>query len=440
VGRIAFWGDGIWAIEADGANEIQLTGFGHEPAWSPDGSRITFVRYSPEESERGLWVIDADGFNERRLTEGDDGMATWSPDGSKIAFPRRLGGIYVAEADGSNQTRLAVDGWWPAWSPDGSRIAFLRGSSIYVINTDGSDETLVAPTTSVFGPPAWSPDGSRLAYSIWGVADEEPGVYVVDADGSNRMRLTNGGRVPSWSPDGSRIVSGELYLVAADGSNATQLQPDIPPGGDSQMAVWSPDGSRIAYKCDPEPKYHGMLCVMNADGSDSRVLTENIFYLGTFAWQPKTAASAPLTGATPTPQATETAAQLPRTRPRVTYTGDLMDYVERTQSVPPSPHALEVKQAILEAAGIPEGGAGEITTQQDFEIGYVGGPDVFMVEIRSSDLEGAKMAAEQWLVDQGFTPQDFCGGIALNFYVGVQVRDESGPGTIFFDPVPTACE
>jgi len=48
---------------------------------------------------------------------------TWSPDGSKIAFVRK-DGIYVMNADGSGQRRLTDAGGGPAWSPDGSKIAF----------------------------------------------------------------------------------------------------------------------------------------------------------------------------------------------------------------------------------------------------------------------------------------------------------------------------
>ena len=59
--------------------------------------------------------------------------------------------------------------------------------------------------------------------------------------------------------------------------------------------------------------------------------------------------------AAPIPQATKTVPRLPGTRPRVTYTRDPAEYLEKTQSVAPSPHALQAKQAILQAAGTTEG-------------------------------------------------------------------------------------
>jgi Tol biopolymer transport system component len=57
----------------------------------------------------------------------DDRAPAWSPDGTKIAFVRR-GDIFVMDADGSNPTNLtysqSMDNQGPAWSPDGTRIAF----------------------------------------------------------------------------------------------------------------------------------------------------------------------------------------------------------------------------------------------------------------------------------------------------------------------------
>ncbi|MDA1349887.1 MAG: hypothetical protein O3A47_13645 [Chloroflexi bacterium] len=115
--------------------------------------------------------MDADGRRVSRLTDNAyiDEYPAWSPDGSKIAFASlRDGsrGIYVMNADGTNQTRLTsdLDQWtdlWPTWSPDGSRIAFWsrRGSDgdIHVVNTDGSGEIRITDTIGVNEEPAWSP-------------------------------------------------------------------------------------------------------------------------------------------------------------------------------------------------------------------------------------------------------------------------------------------
>jgi len=113
----------VYVMNADGSGAVQL-GDGSSPAWSPDGTHIAFVRGREVGMGGGtsdIYVMDADGSQEGRLTEGEfmagDSFPAWSPDGTRIAFVRGSA-IYVMNADGSNQTRLAEG---PAllvvWSP-----------------------------------------------------------------------------------------------------------------------------------------------------------------------------------------------------------------------------------------------------------------------------------------------------------------------------------
>jgi Tol biopolymer transport system component len=76
-------------MNADGSGQTQLTfdlvPKDQLPDWSPDGSRIAFVKQTlPTGGD--IWVMNAEGSNAHALTSGADKLGTaWSPDGSEIA-------------------------------------------------------------------------------------------------------------------------------------------------------------------------------------------------------------------------------------------------------------------------------------------------------------------------------------------------------------------
>jgi DNA-binding CsgD family transcriptional regulator len=248
-GNIAFWSDtnggDIQVMAHDGSGRASITS-GPEtdgsPAWSPDGTRITFSRISMGYSH-DIFVANADGSGVTNLTNkpGTYYNPAWSPDGSRIALSKDYG-LWVMNADGSAATMI-VGGpdfyvYWPSWSPDSSKIAFYgihasQGAEIFTVNDDGTQLTNL--TNDLLGDitPAWSPDGTRIAFSSPRAGRYE--IWVMNADGSNQIQITHSDEgyhtwSPAWSPDGGTIafvrsdgLNRDIYSIAVDGTNEVNL-------------------------------------------------------------------------------------------------------------------------------------------------------------------------------------------------------------------------
>jgi len=257
----------ICFIRVDGANLNCLDIKGNEPDWSPDGNRLIF--HSIRDENSGLYVTNADGTNIIRLTYNSDveldRHPNWSPDGKHIVFTSIDGFIYVMNTDGTNTTRLTgVLCNFPAWSPDGKRIA-VSGTNAFFIN-----------------------DSSSCNIS---------GIYLMDADGSNKTLLTKlaSGNVRdiAWSPDGKHIAFTsnldapptadsfyyDIYLMNSDGTNIIRLTQDGQGGYD---LTWSPDGRHIAFSNYNREENKMLIYIMNVDGLNIIKLTEGL----SPAWQP----------------------------------------------------------------------------------------------------------------------------------------------------------
>ena len=245
------------------------------------GSRIAFVHamYDPTGGEP---PTDPTIFSV--ASRGGDPTALAAVPGNVLPFVPLTGG----PGDLRNQHLV---GPAVSWSPDGTRIAFRLFNDepgIYVMDADGRnlsrlvdlpvDAYLMMSFSEALD---WSPDGTRIAYTLLATS----AIYVVNADGRPPEPIDLGiqaHRSVAWSPDGSKLAftrlidmySTDLYVVNADGTGEVRL---FGAGltGHVDAIAWSPDGTQLAFEWQGNPATGNWnLYAINADGSGHRDLGE----------------------------------------------------------------------------------------------------------------------------------------------------------------------
>lgn len=299
------------------------------PCPSPDGAKVvvTVSTLDPESSEMRtrLWLVDAKGGGEPRALTSTDASASqpaWSPSGDRLAFVRKPGGekkdsgpdhpdapqLYVLPLAGGEPERLTdlplgvAD---PRWFPDGQRIAFL--SQVY----------RDAPTLEKTAERKKERENAKVKAHVtedrfyrfwdhWLTEEKFHHLFVLDVGTRDlhdltpkmfrHMGLMDASDSFDIAPDGSEIAFGAMrsnppYRELISGAFLV----DVPPRGkkarprqprllapahaeDSMRPVYSPDGRFVVYGIQRDLDFYAdkvRLVAYVRDSGEHVVLTED---------------------------------------------------------------------------------------------------------------------------------------------------------------------
>lgn len=286
--NIAYFND-VYRVAVDGGTPMQVLHEDYvnefEPAPSPDGTSVAFVRNGfvqwwrrghshMDQSEIVVAHPGTPRFDTITTGDAKDQWPMWSPDARTLYYVSDRSGsdeLWAHSADGRSRQLTSLHGGrvlWPTVSRDGRTIAFERDMKIWTYDVDGGAvrELPIVPRgvndvavsrhatlAAGFGALSLSPDGKKIAFVARGR------VFAASAtEGGSAQPVTQRDDAafdePIWSPNSRRIA----YVVdrGLEQAIATYDFPDgpertiTPAGHHDDYPQWSPDGKYLAFVRD----------------------------------------------------------------------------------------------------------------------------------------------------------------------------------------------
>ena len=271
---------------------LQLVADAFLPAYSPDGSRLAFVRIAGETYH--LWTIKAAGGEEKQLTTG--------------------GGIPSIEFTVLPYNRTQTADF--SWSPDSGEIAYVAAElprNIWSVDANDASRNIQltdnANASLFFSCPLWSADGKRIAYtSKTNKTDADGkryfGAWIVDLEtkAAKKVEQTeNFQRLLGFSASGKELLLAEIKSKNPTGSptEVAITEINIETGGQRQIARLneayfynirlSDDKKMLAYASHQNGKDNIWVMRLAAGGGAARKITANNdarLYFSALVWSP----------------------------------------------------------------------------------------------------------------------------------------------------------
>ena len=212
---------GAFLLDLRTGKRTPLSQLNNAPSFSPDGRHLVAANYAADRALKTEIVeLDRASGAARTYASGPSGewLASYSRDGRWILFnSTRSGGsdLYRVKRSGGRVEQLSRDPNYEAHAQElpGGKLLFHRQ-----VAGDNYDIALLDPATGrsvAIGAteleeayPAMSPDGRWIAFSAVAAAGEQPNLYVMRRDGTNRRRLTRGAAkdaYAAWAPNGRAL-------------------------------------------------------------------------------------------------------------------------------------------------------------------------------------------------------------------------------------------
>jgi Tol biopolymer transport system component len=287
----------------EGEEALQLTrgeANDYHPAWSPDGTRIAFLRETDDGAE--VRTIPVLGGTDRVLTTTRRAPAglDWSPDGQWIAFsdqasPDDPPSIFMVSTESGGRRKLtsppaekaSLGDIQPIFSPDGKTVAFIRErrggggvGSLFVKSVDSGPARAIHSPDFFVWDVDWTRDGRSLVFST-GKTFATSYLARVPISGGQPERLSIGDRARylSISRPGGRLVYSQwlqdhnIWRAPGPTSNDKNApQPFVRSTRDEAVGRYSPDGTRIAFVSDRSGTWEVWTC--DSDSANPGRLTD----------------------------------------------------------------------------------------------------------------------------------------------------------------------
>jgi len=223
------WGAFLYDVSSGVTNSLWpaelLDGF----SWSPDSRQLAFVKSAQ------IYIYDFESQTTKQLTHQNRNFSVrWSPCGDILSFCVRTndGGLYLydLEADSLIHVVDRIQGDAADWMSNCSTLVmhdstWYDPSCVVTYNIYTRDLRVIARLSGYKREISLSPDGQTV---VFGIENDLWSLGV--SDGKIHQLTTEGGGYPDWSPDGQWIVytkidrrNGYLWLMRPDGSEKHQI-------------------------------------------------------------------------------------------------------------------------------------------------------------------------------------------------------------------------